>query len=345
MNFKVGARCHWELRDKFSMACCAWKLRFSRRTVRITCAAMKVDRHARLGRLASASGNLCSKEALTGCCGWREGPLGIIEKPLAGRRIVVTRAPEQSRELSEALAELGAEVLSLPSVCFGPAEDWTSLDRALRAISQFDWLLFTSQNAVRFFFQRLRAVRISRDELESSGLRVGVVGPATAQAAEREGMRVEYTAKEHSGEGLAHELRVELDGRRVLLPRSDRADDRLPKALRNAGAIVTEAVAYRTMQPPTLDANVLAKLRSAEVDAIIFASPSAFYNLRDVLKADEVADLSARVQFVAIGPTTARALRESGVSVGVESEESTAAGLATSIASHYQGQSSDVRRS
>jgi uroporphyrinogen III methyltransferase/synthase len=295
--------------------------------------------------LAFASGNPCSKEALTDCCGWREGPLAIIEKPLAGRRIVVTRAPEQSRELSEALAELGAEVLSLPTVCFGPADDWTSLDRALRAISQFDWLLFTSQNAVRFFCQRFRELDISTEGLALSGLRVGAVGPATAQAVEREGMRVKFAAKEHGGEGLVNELHAELQGSRVLLPRSDRADDRLPKALRNAGAIVTEAEAYRTMQPATLDADVLAKLRGAEVDAIIFASPSAFYNLRDVLTADEAAELSAHVQFVAIGPTTARALRESGVSVGLESEESTAAGLATAIASHYQGRSSEARRS
>jgi uroporphyrinogen III methyltransferase/synthase len=253
--------------------------------------------------------------------------LAIIEKPLAGKRIVVTRAPEQSRELSEALTKLGSEVLSLPTVCFGPADDWTSLDRALRAISQFDWLLFTSQNAVRFFCQRLRAVGISPDKLASSGLRIGAVGPATAQAVEHEGMRVEYTAKDHSGEGLVDELGAELHGRKVLLPRSDRADDRLPKALRNAGAIVTEAVAYRTMQSATLDPNTLAKLRGAEVDAIIFASPSAFYNLRDGLKTGEVAELSSRVQFVAIGPTTARALRESGVTVGLESEESTAANL------------------
>jgi uroporphyrinogen-III synthase len=271
--------------------------------------------------------------------------LAIIEKPLAGRRIVVTRAPEQSRELSEALTKLGAEVLSLPTVCFGPADDWTSLDRALRAISQFDWLLFTSQNAVRFFCSRSRELGVRPEELASLGVRVGAVGPATAQVVEHEGIRVEYIAKDHSGEGLVNELDAKLHGRKVLLPRSGRADDQLPKALRDAGAIVTEAVAYRTMQPATFDANVLAKLRSAEVDAIIFASPSAFHNLRDVLTEDEAAELSAHVQFVAIGPTTARALRESGVTVGLESEESTAAGLATVIASYYQGQSSDARRS
>jgi uroporphyrinogen III methyltransferase / synthase len=257
----------------------------------------------------------------------------------------VTRAPQQARELMDVLERLGAEVLSLPTVSFGPANDWTALDEALQKIAKFDWLLFTSQNAVRFFCQRCREVGVPPEKLASSKLRIASVGPATSQTAEHDGMRVDYTAKQHSGEGLLNELRAQLEGKRILLPRSDRADDRLPKALRAGGAIVTEAVTYRTMPPAECDSDVLAKVRGAEIDAIIFASPSAFYNLRDVLDGAELAEFSARVQFVAIGPTTARALRGSGASVGIETSESTAAGIATAIFDHYQGNSSAVRRS
>jgi uroporphyrinogen-III synthase len=308
-------------------------------------AATSAVRHEKPGQLASASDNRCSKEVLTGYCAWREGPLGTTEKPLAGKRIVLTRAPEQARELMDVLERLGAEVLSLPTVSFGPANDWTALDGALKNIAEYDWLLFTSQNAVRFFCQRYREIGVRPEKLASSKLRIASVGPATSQTAEHEGLRVEYTAKEHSGEGLLNELRAQLVGKRVLLPRSDRADDRLPNALRDSGAIVTEAVTYRTMPPAEFDSNVLAKVRGAEIDAIIFASPSAFYNLRDALDPAELAELSARVQFVAIGPTTARALRESGACVGIEAAESTAAGLANAIVDHYQGKSSAVRRS
>ncbi len=240
---------------------------------------------------------------------------------------------------------MGAEVLLLPTVSFGPPGDWTALDSALRKIAEFDWLLFTSENAVRFFCGRCREVGIRPEELASSKIKVGAVGPATAKAAEHEGMRVEYTAKEHSGEGLVNELRAELRGKKVLLPRSDRADDRLPKALRNAGAIVDEAVAYRTMPPTEFDANVMAQLRQAEVDAIVFASPSAFNNLCDALSAAELAELSVHIEFAAIGPTTARALRGSGVTVGIETKESTSVGLATAIANHYQSRSSAMRHS
>jgi uroporphyrinogen III methyltransferase/synthase len=270
--------------------------------------------------------------------------LVTTEKPLAGKRIVVTRAPEQAREMTLALEEMGAEVLSLPTVCFAPAEDRTALDSALRDISEFDWLLFTSQNAVRFFCERCCEIGVRPQELPSSKLRVGAVGTATAQAVTHEGMRVDYISKGHTGESLTQELRAELSGRRVLLPRSDRADDRVPQALRDAGAIVAEAVTYRTM-PPTLDSKMLGRIRRAEVDAIIFASPSAFHNLRGSLDAAELAKLSTRVQFAAIGPTTARAMREAGVHVGIETEESTSAGLAKAIASHYGGKASTVRHS
>jgi uroporphyrinogen-III synthase len=267
----------------------------------------------------------------------REGPLNAAEKPLAGKCIVVTRAPDQARELIEALELVGAEVLLLPAVCFAAADDWTVLDEALRKIAEFDWLLFTSRNAIRFFCQRCRELGIRCEELALPRLKVGAVGPTTAQASEHEGIRVEYTAKDQSGEGLVTELRDELQGKRVLLPRSDRADDRLPKALRDAGAIVTEAVAYRTTPPADFDSDVLAKVRRAEVDAIIFASASAFYNLRNALNETELSLLSSRVQFTAIGPTTARAMRESGATLAIETKESTTAGLATALVNHYQG--------
>jgi len=258
---------------------------------------------------------------------------------------VVTRAPEQSRELTETLGRMGAEVLLLPTVCFASADDSSVLDDALREISGFDWLLLTSQNAVRFFCQRCRERGISPQDFSSSKLRIGAVGIATAQAAEQELMRVDYVAKGQTGESFARELNAELVGRRVLLPRSDRADERLPKALRDAGAIVTEAITYRNMPPPSFDSQIVGRVRRAEVDAIVLASPSAFHNLRDLFDAAELVKLSKRIEFVVIGPTTARALHESGVRVGIETQESSSAGLANAIASHYQGKASTVRHS
>jgi uroporphyrinogen III methyltransferase / synthase len=263
--------------------------------------------------------------------------------PLAAKRIIVTRAPEQASELIRALESLGADVLLLPTVGFAPAEEPAELDAALARLADFDWILFTSQNAVRFFCSRWSECGRERPALGSVSARVAAVGAATARALESEGMRVEYVAQTQTGESLAAELRDSVRGQQVLLPRSDRVDDRLPSALREAGATVHEVTAYRTLRPETVDPKILAGLRRAEIAAIVFASPSAFHNLAAFVPSEELAALSNQVQFAAIGSTTARALREAGVRVAIESNDSSSAGLADAIAKYYQRQASTVR--
>ncbi len=256
--------------------------------------------------------------------------------PLKGKRIVVTRAPEQSGELVRALEALGAEVLLLPLVAFAPPEDWLELDEQLRKLDGFDAILFLSRNAVRYVMERCRVLGVRGEMVSSPQLLIAVVGPATARALEEEGLQANFVAKNHTGESLARELRESLAGRRVLLPRSDRGDRRVAQSLREAGAQLTEVIAYRTTAPAALDSSVLDRIRRAEIDAVVFASPSAFHNLCDSISAEELAVLSARIQFAAIGPTTAQALREAGARVAIEASDSSAAGLAGAIAGHFQ---------
>jgi uroporphyrinogen III methyltransferase / synthase len=270
--------------------------------------------------------------------------LDAVKKPLCGRRVVVTRATEQAHELAHSLEALGADVLLLPTVSFAAVEDSQALDASLRHLGEFDWILFTSQNAVRFFSQRIRELGLDLAKLQAPRPLVGAVGPATATAAKSEGFRVDAVPKNHSGEALAQELWGAIGDRKVLLPRSDRADDRLPNALREAGAKVTEIVAYRTSAPDSVDPGILKQIRDAEVDAIVFASPSAFRFLSECIGGAELAELSNRVQFAAIGPTTTRALREEGARVEIEANESSAAGLADSIAKFYQRRNSAAGR-
>ena len=257
-------------------------------------------------------------------------------KVLASKRIVVTRAPEQAHELVHALVGMGAEVLLLPTVGFAAPESSDALDAALHALDEFDVVLLTSQNAVRFMVARWHALGMGAELGASRKQFIAAVGAATAEAAMNEGMRVDHVAKNSTGESLVEELRTSLAGRHVLMPRSDRADKRLPRTLESVGARVTEVVAYRTLAPESLDPAILESIRRAEVDAIVFASPSSFHNLCDSIDAAELATLSTRVQFAAIGPTTAQALRESGARVEIEANESSAAGLADSIAKYYQ---------
>lgn len=254
-------------------------------------------------------------------------------KPLAGKRVVLTRASEQATELARRLQRMGAEVLLMPTVQFAPPENWSAVDAAIAQLDQFDWILLTSMNAVRFFIRRTHLSRAKATALGHA--KVGVVGPGTAILSQAEGLRVDFVAKKGTGESLAKELAASIGGCRILLPRSDRADDRLPALLREAGADVTEVVAYRTVKPETLEPEALGRLRRGEVDTIVFASPSAFHNLCDVVPTEEVAKLSERVQFTAIGSTTAKALESVGVRVAIQAKEASAESLADAIAKHF----------
>lgn len=260
--------------------------------------------------------------------------MSVEDKPLAGKRIVVTRAPEQARELVDTLASIGAEVLMMPTVSFAPPTDWHNLDEQLRKLATFDAILFLSANAVRYLFRRWAEIGIKCEFSPDALPFVATVGRATADAAMHEGLKVNYVANGGTAESLALELRDSLRGRKVLLPRADLGDQELATALRSAGARVTEVVAYRTIRP-NLSADVVAEVREGHVDAIVFASPSAFQNLLPAIPADELAKLSKHIQFAAIGPTTARSMRAAGVRVAIEPAEASSQALAAALASHF----------
>src|SRR5882672_6927877 len=154
------------------------------------------------------------------------------DRPLNGKRIVVTRAIEQARDLKTRLENLGAVVLLLPAVSFSEPSETTDLDRAIRSLEMFDWILFTSANAVRFFAGRCRKLGVSPGEGGKPSC--AAVGPATASAAAAEGFTIDFVAQEFLGNALAREMGAALSCKRVLLPRSDRAGRDLPAALKAA---------------------------------------------------------------------------------------------------------------
>jgi len=257
--------------------------------------------------------------------------------PLAGKRIVVTRAPEQAVELIRELEGLGAEVLALPAVSFGDPADPAPLDQAIDALHSFHWILFTSQNAVRFFVKRcgLLGQMQGIDGRGSAEPLVAAVGPATAEAARKERLRVDYVAREFRGRALAEELGARVAGKRVLLPRSDRAGSELPGALRSSGAEVVDVVAYRAGAPGSFDQSATDAIRRGAVDAISFLSPSAFHNLVEAIGSETLRQIAGRVALAAIGPVTAQAIRGAGLAVEIEASESTAASLVTSITRYF----------
>ncbi|MGC1414687.1 MAG: uroporphyrinogen-III synthase [Candidatus Acidiferrum sp.] len=234
-----------------------------------------------------------------------------MASPLAGKTVIVTRAAEQSGKLVDELTARNVKVKVVPLISFAPPEDFAELDTALARISSFDWILFTSANAVHAVDRRRRHLAGDSASAESMP-RAAAVGPATADEAEHAGFSVDYVATNHSGAGLAKELEEDLKGRSVLLPRSDRANSDLPEALRRNGALVTEVIAYRTL-PPSDDVRGQMKDALKEgTDGILFFSPSAVHGFVELVGRERLTALQGRAVMVAIGPTTARALSAAG---------------------------------
>lgn len=260
------------------------------------------------------------------------------EKPLEGRRVVITRAPEQSAELTGRLEALGAQVLLFPMIGFAPPDDAGPLDRTLHAIDRFDWLFLTSRNTVRFLANRARSILLdlaAKLAAANERPRVAAVGKATANAANEQGWRVDRVSSGRGGLDLARELAHELRGSRVCLPRSSRALPDLARALTEAGATPVEVVAYNTVSAAAADPAILDRIEHGEVDALTFASPSAVSAMVERVGLDRLKRLVISAPIAAIGPTTAAAIRRRGLSVAIEAQVPTAAGLAAAIAAHF----------
>ena len=276
------------------------------------------------------------------CFGSRGGALNTVKsRILAGRRIVVTRAPQQSKELCKRLEELGAEVLVLPLVRFLEPENTLDLDRAIRSLEKCDWLIFTSANAVTFFLSRCRALGCWPS---GKAGKIAAVGSATRLALESEGLQASLMPAEFSGAGLAAEFSSEIAGKTVLLPRSDRASGELPSLLREAGANVTEIVAYRTAGPGALDPTLIGAILSGQADAITFFSPSAFREFQNLTGDEALRRLAPQVTFVAVGPVTAEAIRTARMPVVLEADQATTASLVATLERHFSAPETKLAR-
>jgi uroporphyrinogen-III synthase len=256
--------------------------------------------------------------------------------PLTGKRVVVTRAIEQRDSLCNDLQTRGATPILLPLISFTPPEDFAPLDAALHDFSQFDWLFLTSQNVLRSLLERCVPLKISlADALRNA--RIAAVGPATAHAATDAGLTITHVAENHQAIALAEELHAELLGCRVFLPRSDRANPELPEVLRQLGAEVVEAVAYRTVRPGAPDPTVLSAVSDGEADAILFFSPTAVLHFRDLLGEAKFRAVQEKAVFAAIGPVTARALQDAGAERIVSAKDTTVPAVIAALEKYFAG--------
>jgi uroporphyrinogen-III synthase len=256
---------------------------------------------------------------------------------LFGHRIVITRAVEQSSDLVTKLERRGAIPISLPLVAFSTPENFAPLDAALHRWQEFDWVLFTSANAVQSVAQRASTTNLGILR-PSSRPQIAAVGPATNQAAVKAGLHVTHVAKTHLGLALAEELAQQLRNKSVFLPRSGRANPDLPAALKKLDANVTEVVAYHTLPPSNVDRARVTEVLDENSDAALFFSPSAVNNLADLIGRESLTALQNKIAIAAVGPVTAAALRDHGVTNLITAADTTAEAVIAALESHFARQ-------
>jgi uroporphyrinogen-III synthase len=252
---------------------------------------------------------------------------GIDFKALRGVRVAVTRPQDGADALSEELLRQGAEVLPIPLIAIVPVPDDSALRRAAAEVAGYDWVVFTSANAVRYLAD---AIAAAGDPGGTAGppTRVAAVGPGTARVvAEILGWRVDATPGDHVGDALPAAMQAigSLSGARVLWPRALGAREVVPRLLREAGAVLDAPAAYRTVELPDNARSLVAMLERGEVDAVTLTSPSA---VRCLAAAHPP---SATAVFAVIGPVTAAAARRCGLPVHVTPDTHTIPALVEAL--------------
>ncbi len=255
-------------------------------------------------------------------------------KPLFGRKIGITRSRKESREFTRLIQDQGGEVIFLPTFRILPPESWQEMDGSLKDLSQFDWLLFSSGNAVESFFSRFDELELDKKVL--IGLRIGAVGEKTAQLAREKGCSVDLIPEEFTGDGLANALvHLGVREKRILIPRGDLAREEWHHTLQEAGARVTAPLSYRNLPEERLDPEIQGLVREGKLDMLCFTSPSGVKNFSSLLRKNEL-KLSPNTLIGSIGPTTGSSARELLGRSEIEPMIYTLEGLARSVIAHFK---------
>ena len=255
-------------------------------------------------------------------------------RPLFGKKVLVTRSRTQASKLKVLLGELGAQPVELPTIQTTPLEDYRPLDSAVARLSQFNWVIFASVNAVDAVFARLELSADFRDARAFGGVKVGAIGPATSAALERKGIMADFLPDTSVSEAVVKELAGrEWIGVTALLPGADIGRDVLAIGLENLGAKVERVVSYRTQAPPGVS-DLTRRVIGQGVDVVTFTSSSTARNLMEALDGDREVLNSSLI--ACIGPATAATAKELGLNVGLVAKEHNVEGLVEALAGYFR---------
>lgn len=265
------------------------------------------------------------------------------QKPLAGKRIVITRARKQAETVARSIEELGGDVIDFPTIEICPPESFAEFDAALDKLSLYDWVIFTSVNSVEPFLERLKLRGETAEAL--SAHKVGAIGAETAKRLEAARIRASLVPERYQAEGILDAISPEeICGKRVLIPRAAEAREILPATLRKWGAVVDVVVAYRT-ELPRLDVRPLSDLLvERKVDVITFTSSSTVRNFVRLFGGRKLGEIARGSTIACIGPITAATVEELGGRADIVADQFTVKDMLRAIVEHFQTSSKANRR-
>ncbi len=263
----------------------------------------------------------------------------IPSQPLTGKTILVTRPRDQAAEIVKLLEQLGATVELFPTIQIVPPSSWNDCDNAISRIETYDGIILTSQNAVEFFFGRMKG-KNSEFRKPLSHKKIYVMGKKTEQSVKKFANHTEPLPVEDPFGNIADSThfavvlsKESISGQRFLFPKGNLAGAILPSILREHGAHVDEVVVYETTAPATSDTERISRLiREREIDVLTFFSPSSLTNFLAIIPANEL----HRSVIAAIGNTTANAIQTAGLQAQIVAEQPTTSGLVAAIVKFYQ---------
>jgi len=266
-------------------------------------------------------------------------------RPLFGKRVLVTRPREQAAELVDRLEAMGAEAIEAPMIRIAPPDDYGPLDEACRQAKTFDWIIFSSSNAVDSFMERLLASPLDIRALGTA--RLCAVGPATAERLAARGLKVDLTPAEYRAEALVSAIAAvgDVRGQKILVPRADIGRELVGDELRKQGADVTEVIAYRTIvaEPEREgEPDIYRMLLERRIDVVTFTSASAVRNFVTVLGAEPAADLLRTTLVASIGPVTAEAAMQCQIPTTIMPSTYTVPALVDAIVDYFEKQPQTV---
>ncbi len=255
-------------------------------------------------------------------------------RPLFGKTVVVTRAREQASDLVKSLTDLGANCLEFPTIQVGPPDDWSALDAALDCLPSYDWVVFTSVNGVKYFFERLFARGL--DVRALGHIRTAAIGPVTAQHLRRFGLKSDIIPESYRAESVVDAFKAEsITGNKILLPRAKEARPVLPDELTKMGAVVDEVTVYRTRQVRDHADALIQLLEDRQVDLVTFTSSSTVTNFMALLPSGRAGDLLKNVTLASIGPITTATAAELGLEMNITAQTYTIPGLCEAVTEFY----------